>query len=130
MKYLLDVNVLIALSLGAHVHHGAAERWAAQVKRTGGTLYSCTVSELGFVRITAAQGFLPGVAHAQTALAKLKKSLAVSLVDDGVGLDRLPRYVRTHGQVTDGHLAELAAAHGAQLATFDLRIPGAAVISP
>jgi hypothetical protein len=37
----------------------------------------------------------------------------------------LPGWVDRPGQVTDGHLLELAVSHGAVLATLDQGIPGA-----
>jgi hypothetical protein len=42
-----------------------------------------------------------------------------------VAVDKLPPYVRTPAQLTDGYLLELAKAHGAKLATLDAGIPGA-----
>lgn len=43
-------------------------------------------------------------------------------------ISHLPKWVRTPKQITDGHLAELARANEAVLATLDRRIPGAFVI--
>ncbi|MEY2879469.1 MAG: hypothetical protein RLZZ15_1849, partial [Verrucomicrobiota bacterium] len=49
------------------------------------------------------------------------------LPDDVPG-DRLPAWVQTPAQTTDGHLLALAARHGAKLATLDTGIPGALLI--
>lgn len=43
-------------------------------------------------------------------------------------ISHLPKWVRTPKQITDGHLAELARANEAVLATLDRRTPGAFVI--
>jgi len=47
---------------------------------------------------------------------------------DALGAERLPKWVKTGSQTTDGHLVALAAAHGSILATLDRGIPGAFVI--
>jgi len=48
---LLDVNVLIALTHSAHVHHALVQDWVqAQGKLAWST---CTVTQLGFVRLAA-----------------------------------------------------------------------------
>jgi len=63
-------------------------------------------------------------------MTKLKKSEAVSFgfIADDHDVSRLPAWAKTAKQTTDGHLAELAAAHDAELATLDERIPGAFLI--
>jgi predicted nucleic acid-binding protein len=55
----------------------------------------------------------------------MKASIAIILLPDELGIDKLPAYVKTPAQLTDGHLIALAAAHGAKLATLDSKIPGA-----
>jgi hypothetical protein len=46
-------------------------------------------------------------------------------IADAHGAAELPAWVTTGKQSTDGHLLELAKAHGAELATLDEGIPGA-----
>jgi predicted nucleic acid-binding protein len=49
-------------------------------------------------------------------------------IADDHDVSRLPAWVKTGRQTTDGHLAELARAHDSVLATLDERIPSAFVI--
>jgi hypothetical protein len=44
-------------------------------------------------------------------------------------ISHLPPWVKTSKDTTDGHLAELAKAHGAMLATLDESIPGSYLIN-
>ena len=123
MKYLLDVNALVALGNGAHAAHAAAEQWLARKQKAGARLASCAVTELGFVRVSVQIELLPNVATARDVLAKMKESIGMELITDGLGMDRLPDYVKKPNQLTDGHLSALAEANGAKLATFDRGIP-------
>ena len=54
---------------------------------------------------------------------------AHEFLPDDVPGDRLPAWVQTPAQTTDGHLLALAAKHGAKLATLDTGIPGALLIA-
>lgn len=71
------------------------------------------------------------VAQSRMLLAKLKRQQAVpfEFMADHHDVSWLPSWAKAARQTTDGHLAELARAHGAVLATLDERIPGAFVIS-
>jgi hypothetical protein len=70
------------------------------------------------------------VGQARDLLLKLKNSTAIrcTLIADDHDISRLPKWVRSPKQTTDGHLMELAKANEAVLATLDRRIPGAYVI--
>jgi predicted nucleic acid-binding protein len=130
MKYLLDVNTLVALGHTLHVHHERAGSWLKGALPTAETLATCAITELGFVRVSVQSGLQPDVGAATLALAKLKASSPAPFVlwPDDLGADRLPRYVKKPGELTDGHLLELARAHGAQFVTLDGKIPGALLI--
>ena len=128
MKYLLDVNVLVALLIEAHEHHEAAESWAAALGR-GDQVLLCPWSEIGFVRVALAAGYVPDIALARQALVEFRagKAEVGFVVDDRRAAD-LPEWVGTPAQTSDGHLASLAVACGAKLATFDGRLTGAYAI--
>jgi predicted nucleic acid-binding protein len=130
MKYLLDVNTLVALGHTLHVHHERAGRWLKSVLPAAENLASCAITELGFVRVSVQSGLQPDVSAARLALTRLKESSPVpfGLWPDDLGADRLPKYVKRPAELTDGHLLELAGAHGAQLVTLEGRIPGALLI--
>jgi hypothetical protein len=70
------------------------------------------------------------VAQSRTLLGRLKsqRRVAFRFIPDDHDISRLPSWVKTGRQTTDGHLAELARAHDSVLATLDERIPSAFVI--
>lgn len=60
---------------------------------------------------------------------KASNQVQIELWADGLGVDRLPAYVRKPAELTNGHLLELARVQRARLVTFDGIIPGALLIS-
>jgi predicted nucleic acid-binding protein len=131
MKYLLDVNALVALGFLEHSFHSRVAAWVADLAPHDRQLMTCPITELGFVRVLSqAQQYGFTVQHAWNLLLRLKKSDAVrfGFIDDNHDASHLPSWTKTARQTTDGHRAELARAHGTLLATLDERIPGAFVI--
>ncbi len=49
-RYLLDVNVLVALAWPTHMHHATAHAWFSQ--HGSRAFATCTLTQLGFVRIS------------------------------------------------------------------------------
>jgi predicted nucleic acid-binding protein len=129
VKYLLDVNALMGLGFQGHLFHFPIESWVRSLGRA--ELATCAITELGFVRILPQiPEYEITVESAREMLAFLKAASRVSftfIVDD-LGAQHLPPWVKQAKQTTDGHLAALAKAHGATLATLDKKIPGAFVI--
>jgi predicted nucleic acid-binding protein len=132
MRYLLDVNSLLALVVFEHEFHVRVATWVERLSADGAPeLATCSITELGFVRVLGqAQQYGSSVAQARELLLKVKNSEPIRwiFISDDRDVSHLPRWVRTPKQTTDGHLAELAAANEAVLATLDRRIPGAFVI--
>jgi predicted nucleic acid-binding protein len=132
MRYLLDVNTLLALCLIEHEFHGRVVRWMERLRGNDvPELATCSITELGFVRVLGqAQQFGVSVSQARELLLQVKNSDAVrwSFLSDDQDISRLPKWVRTPKQTTDGHLAALARANAAVLATLDRRIPGGFVV--
>ena len=132
MKYLLDVNVLVALLVSEHGLNGRTVGWVRHlVGRKQANFVTCAITELGFIRILSQPStFGRTIAEAQMVLNRAKAgSLATfSFIDDSISGLVLPRWVNKSGQVTAGHLVELAKSHGAVLATLDAGIPGAFLI--
>jgi predicted nucleic acid-binding protein len=132
MKYLLDVNVLVALGFLQHEFHGRVAGWVRTLASRGiPELATCSITELGFVRVLAQApqyGFT--IAHARTLLLRLKRgnSLRFTFIPDDHDVSHIPAWVKTAKQITDGHLVQLAKAKNAILATLDERIPGAFLI--
>jgi predicted nucleic acid-binding protein len=126
MMYLLDVNALVALGFSLHVFHLRVSRWIAEATPE---LATCSITELGFVRVLAqTTSYGVSLADAQKLLLRLKKSAAAVFISDHHDISRLPAWVKTANQLTDGHLLQLAKANTASLATLDRKIPGAFLI--
>lgn len=121
MNWLLDVNALVALAHQGHADHPRLMRWFASVVASGDNLATCSITEIGFVRVSIQAGFEANAAGAVETLAGLKESSRVpfELLADALGASRLPAWVAGARQVTDGHLLELAEEYGMELATLD-----------
>ena len=132
MRYLLDVNALVALGLLEHEFHDRVARWVQGLATQGPPdLATCSITELGFVRVlTQAPQYAFTVGQASNLLQRLKAARVASftLIPDAQDITHLPRWVRTAKQITDGHLAQLARENHGVLATLDRRIPQAFVI--
>jgi len=134
MIYLLDVNALVALGFINHEFHDRVASWiqsAASRRAATSSLATCSIIELGFVRVLAqapAYGFT--VTQARTLLLRLKRSrvLRLQFIPDDHDISHLPGWVRSPKQISDGHLSNLAGANGAVLATLDENIPGSYLI--
>lgn len=127
MIYLLDVNVLIALAHGGHAEHRRVIQWFTSLIGTDAQFATCSITELGFVRVSVQAGFENDISGAVETLNGLKESSKIpfSLISDAHGANDLPAYVLSAKQVTDGHLLALAQAKGMRLATLDKGIPAA-----
>jgi predicted nucleic acid-binding protein len=129
MIYLLDVNALVALGFLNHEFHHRIAAWIRS--HNSPNLASCSITELGFVRVLAqapAYGFT--VAQARALLLRLKEARTSPLIfiPDDHDVSHLPGWVRAPKQITDGHLGKLANANGAVLATVDENIPASYLI--
>jgi uncharacterized protein len=127
VTYLLDVNVLIALGISQHQFHVRVSQWANSHADSG--LLTCSITEIGFLRIVGrAPIYAVDVAQAKALLTSLKASVPLRCIADANDIGFLPAWVNRPGQITDGHLAQLAARHSAVLATLDGGIPDAYLI--
>jgi predicted nucleic acid-binding protein len=132
MRYLLDVNALVALGFLQHEFHGRAASWVRKLALKGvPELSTCSITELGFVRVLVQApqyGFT--LADARNLLLELKSGSTVkfTFLPDDHDVSHLPAWVKTAKQTTDGHLAQLANANDFVLATMDAKIPGAYLI--
>ena len=128
MTHLLDVNVLLALFDDCHAHHEAAHAWFGGVGRSGWA--TSAITELGFIQVLSNPAYpgtreTPGAAAQR--LARFCESGGHRFWSDDVPArnsrdDDVWRRLRGHRQVTDFHLAALAARHRGRLATFDVRL--------
>lgn len=129
MIYLLDVNALVALGFLNHEFHARVASWVQSSDSL--QLASCSITELGFVRVLSqapAYGFT--VSQVKTLLTRLKRARGSSFkfISDAHDVSHLPAWVKTPKQITDGHLSQLATANSGILATLDEGIAGAFLI--
>ena len=126
MKYLLDVNLLIAGIVQTHSQHTRASVWLS-----GKEIVLCPIVELGFLRISTNQKSAIGLTmdRAREVLERFaSERKAEPIFDD---LPALQSDARTSDGVTDHYLANLAAKHEFKLATLDARLkhPSAVLVS-
>jgi hypothetical protein len=129
MKYLLDVNALIAFGITQHQFHKRVVEWIHSQR--GSTFLTCSITEIGFVRVVASVAmFGLSVTQARSLLIGMKANAAqpLTFLSDGNDISALPGWVKSPAQTTDGHLLELASANGTVLATLDEGIPGTLLI--
>ena len=129
MRYLLDVNALVAVGIFHHQFHDRVNAWI--IPQRDADWLTCSITELGFVRVVAqTPSYGLPVPGARSLLLSMKgdEDLSLIFVPDASDISLLPGWVKTPKQTTDGHLVELATANGAVLATFDQGIPGAFLI--
>jgi toxin-antitoxin system PIN domain toxin len=113
--YLLDANVLIALTVEEHEHHPRVAAWLAHVE----SVALCPMVEGSLVRFLVRIGESAGVAA--EVLRLLRASPRCEFWPDAVSYaDADISGVRGHRQVTDAYLVALVASRGdARLATLD-----------
>jgi uncharacterized protein len=133
MKYLLDVNALVALGVLQHEFHSRTANWLHTLTsgQPSSELLTCSITELGFVRVLAQvsqYGLTLGQAQSLLLQVKTQSIVRFRFISDGHDVSQLPRWVKNPKQLTDGHLAALAKAHGGVLATLDTKIPRAFLI--
>ncbi len=130
MKYLLDVNALVAFSHTEHQFYVRVAEWAAGLARNEIPEFATSpITELGFVRVVS-QAYGVSITQAKSLLLQLKESkeYEFSFIADDHDASKLPAWVSGAKQTTDGHLLELASSKGFVLATLDERIPEAFLI--
>ncbi len=131
MRALLDVNVLVALLDGGHLHHDLAMDWLAAHARNGWA--SCPLTQNGCLRILS----LPAYPNPQPP-ARVAERLAAATADrshafwpDSLSLLEPQRlrweHVLSTRHITDVYLLALAVENQGCLVTFDRSLAVAAV---
>ena len=122
VKYLADVNVLIALTDEEHIHHERVTRWFdTSGHRDWGV---CAFSEAGFLRVmTNPKGGGRSVEAATALLARLSNYAGYRFwpIAEGWASLTAPFIERVfgHQQITDAYLLGLAVKQGGVLVTMD-----------
>lgn len=129
MRYLLDVSALIAYGFRRHDFHDRVGAWIRS--RKGDHFLTCSITELGFVRVLGnVRTYGMNVPQAKSLLEELKawKAFPLAFLADGNDISALPKWAKSPAQTTNGHLLQLARDNAAVLATLDEGIPGAYLI--
>lgn len=126
MRYLLDVNVLLALAWPNHVHHSAARAWFASSQMSD--WLTCGVSESGFIRVSSNMRVTPDARTPGEAALLLHRICSLAgheFVSDSVSLAAahqvLGEMAHSSSEVTDAHLILIARNARANFVTFDRR---------
>lgn len=128
--YLLDVNLLLALSDPRHIHHEIAHDW---FEGKGHEAWAtCPLTENGFIRIASHPSYPNRPGGVRVVAAILQRMCQIRghrfWPDDVSILDVLePSAVISQSHLTDVYLIGLAVHRRAKLATLDQRIPVTAV---
>jgi uncharacterized protein len=121
VKHLLDVNVLLAAIWENHPQHTRAFDWLS-----GKSILLCPLTELGFLRVsTNRKAINAPMAKARELLERFAAERKPEWIPDD--LTPLLSHPKKSEEVTDIYLADLAAKHGARLATLDQSITHRAV---
>jgi toxin-antitoxin system PIN domain toxin len=122
VKFLADVNVLIALLDEGHIHHRIVASWfEASAQQEFGV---CAFTEAGFLRVTTSPKVgLNSIEEALDALASLNNHAGYRFWPMAEGWTALTEPFRErvfgHQQITDAYLLGLAVREGGVLVTLD-----------
>jgi hypothetical protein len=125
---LLDINILTALFWPTHEHHEVAHRWFR--RRAEASWATCSLTQLGFVRIVSNPAFSRDALAPIGALALLGENLAHPAHEFWTESLQVPTAVKSiearlqgYKQLTDAYLLALARRRKGVLATFDRGLP-------
>ena len=121
---LLDLNILAALLWPTHEHHEAAHRWFHA--RTPERWATCSLTQLGFVRLVSNPAFSRDALSPSAAVALLAENLTHPAHEFWAERLQIPEAIGSlesglqgYRQVTDAYLLALADRRKGVLATFD-----------
>ena len=99
MKYLLDVNLLLACVWRSHAQHSRASAWLDRQA----VFATCPLSQLGFLRVSLSPGYRAAPGDALAALDDLTSRKGSRFIADDLPADGIPA-VSSHADVTDAYL--------------------------
>ncbi len=128
MRYLLDINVLIALLDPNHTFHRLAHQWWSHDDRPWA---SCPITENGLIRIMASTSYSKNsqlsVADVTTLLSVFTANTNHEFWSDQISFRDENEFqhasILSSKHLTDIYLLALAAKNNATLVTFDQNIP-------
>ena len=124
MRYLLDVNVLIALIDPAHVQHEHVHEWFGRVGHKA--FATCPITENGLLRSSATSTQTLGSAKHWRGPPAIRGLSGHQFWPDSISLVEGdladPALLSSHSRVTDSYLLALARANKGKLATLDQKL--------
>ncbi len=112
--FLLDANVLIALTVAEHQHHDRSSEWIGEVDRFA----VCPIVEGALIRFLLRLG--ESAETAKAVLCRVRAHPRCDFWSDSVSyVDAELSTVHGHRHVTDSYLVSLARDRGGVLATLD-----------
>jgi len=115
VTYLLDSNVLIALTVEDHVHHVAAARWWTDKDEPFAT---CPITQGALLRLLIREGLAS--TFAARVLGQITAHPRHTFWPDAISYETIElARVFGHADVTDTYLVALARHQRSRLATFD-----------
>ena len=132
-RYLLDVNVLIALIDPAHVQHDQVHEWFGRVGYKA--FATCPITENGLLRIVGHTKYPNSPGPPSTvgaALAAIRGLPGHAFWPDSISLIGNPlvdpNLLSSHSRVTDSYLLALARENKGKLATMDQKLASEVVV--
>lgn len=122
-RYLLDVNVLLALFDSSHVSHDLTHEWWSKLKAPKWA--SCPLTENGFARVISNPKYPRVETTVNDALQRLRQFSEKSdhvFWPDSIALAGQTLPPMGHQQITDYYLGLLAQENQGKLATLDRRL--------
>jgi uncharacterized protein len=117
VRYLLDANVLIALTDVDHTSYEIATAW---FQNTGGLFATCPVTQGALIRFIVRVKPVAGLPGAKALLKEVVSVKGHEFWPDSLSFVQLPDTgVTGYRQVTDAYLVALARHHKGRLATLD-----------
>jgi toxin-antitoxin system PIN domain toxin len=121
---LLDINILTALLWPAHEHHEAAHGWFG--RRADSPWATCSLTQLGFVRIVSNPAFSRDALSPVDALALLGENLAhpghefwTDSLQVPTAVKEMEARLQGYRQLTDAYLLAVAHRRKGVMATFN-----------
>jgi uncharacterized protein len=117
MTWLLDGNVLVALTIRSHIHHGAAHAWLSTSRRQ---IATCSLTQGTLLRLHMTMAQDKSAAAAWYTLEQISALPYHHFWADGMDYLKVPhKHLQGPKQVTDAWLTTLARRKKARLSTFD-----------
>ncbi len=114
MSHLLDVNFLLACAWRSHADHRMAPSWLEKQA----SFSTCSISQLGLLRVSLSPGYRASSPDALEALREITTHMHAHVIADDLSGEDIAA-VSSHSEVTAASLVALSRAYGLKLTTLD-----------